>query len=133
MPPAVLRRLAVAYLILQGVGVLAWWVLLLAFPASRALFTAEGAPDAVLLAFLVGDVVLVGIGSFAAAAGITGHRAWAWPVLLVHAGAAVFAGLYCVLLPVLTGGPGWIAAVAMLPVLVVPPLLAWMLRPRPAP
>lgn len=125
------QRLAVAYLVLQGVGVVAWWVLLAAVPDSRALFTAAGAPDAVLLAFVVGDLVLVAGGSFVAAVGVARRAAWAWPVLLVHAGAAVFAGLYCVTLPLLAGGSGWIAAVAMLPVLVVPPVLAIVLRPRP--
>ena len=132
MPSAALRRLAVVYLALQGAAVLAWWALLLAVPASRALFTADGAPDAVLLAFLLGDVLLVGLGSVAAAVGLARAATWAWPVLLVHTGAAVFAGLYCVLLPVLTGGPGWIAAVAMIPVLVVPPVLAVLTRPRSA-
>ena len=37
-----LRRAAVGYLVVQGVGVLAWWVLLLIVPASRPLFTADG-------------------------------------------------------------------------------------------
>jgi len=111
--------------------VLAWWILLLTVPASRGFFTADEAPDAVLLAFLIGDVLLVGGGSLLAAVGLARETAWAWPVLLVHTGAAVFAGLYCVLVPVLTAGSGWIAAVAMLPVLVVPPVLASVLRPRP--
>lgn len=130
--PALLRRLAVAYLAVQGVGVLAWWGLLLAVPASRALFTADGAPDGVLLAFLLPDVVLVGAGSLVAAGGISRGARWAWPVLLVHAACAVYAGLYCVSLPAFNGGSGWIAAVAMLPVLVVPAVLAFLLRPRTA-
>jgi hypothetical protein len=126
------QRLAVAYLVLQGVGVLAWWVVLAVAPGARALFTAAGAPDVVLLAFVVGDLALVAGGSFMAAVGVARGAAWAWPVLLVHAGAAAFAGLYCVTLPLLAGGSGWVAAVAMLPVLVVPPALAVVLRPRPA-
>lgn len=130
MPPTTLRRVAAAYLAVQGVGVLAWWVLLLVAPESRPLFTAAGAPDAVLLAFLVGDVVLVGAGSLVAAVGIVRDTRWAWPVLLVHAATAVYAGLYCVSLPVLADGSGWLAAVAMTPVLLVPAALAWLLRPR---
>ena len=130
MTPAVLRRLAVAYLVVQGIGVLAWWVLLFTVPDSRELFTADGAPDAVLLAFVAGDVALVGLGSLVAAVGIARDTPWGWPVLLVHAGAAVFGGLYCVLLPLLAAGSGWLAAAAMIPVLVVPPTLAWVLRPR---
>ena len=105
-------------------------MLLLTVPASRPWFTAAGAPDAVLLAFLLPDVLLVGLGSLLAAAGIARDTRWAWPVLLVHAASAVYAGLYCVSLPVLTGGSGWIAGVAMLPVLVVPAALALLLRPR---
>jgi hypothetical protein len=128
--PTTLRRLAAAYLVVQGVGVLAWWVLLLTVPASRSLFTATGAPDAVLLAFLVGDVVLVGVGSLVAAVGVARAARWAWPVLLAHAATAVYAGLYCVSLPLFAGGSGWVAAVAMTPVLVVPAVLAGLLRPR---
>lgn len=128
----VIRRLAVAYLAVQGVGVLAWWILLLAVPSARAPFTAHGAPDSVLMAFLLGDVLLVGAGSLVAAWGVAGRTRWAWPVLLVHAASAVYAGLYCVSLPFLTGGSGWLAAVAMTPVLVVPAVLAYLLRPREA-
>jgi len=126
----VLRRLAVLYLVVQGAGVLAWWLLLLAMPASRAWFTAAGAPEAVLMAFLPGDVALVGAGSIVAAVGVARRARWAWPVLLVHAACAAYAGLYCVSLPLLAGGSGWLAAVAMAPVLVVPAALAWVLRPR---
>jgi hypothetical protein len=128
-----LRRAAVGYLVVQGVGVLAWWVLLLTVPASRPLFTADGAPDAVLLAFLVGDVVLVGAGSLVAAVGVARGTRWAWPALLVHAASCVYAGLYCVSLPLLSGGSGWLAAVCMAPVLVVPATLAVLLRPREGP
>lgn len=110
---------------------LAWWVLLLAVPESRALFTAAGAPDAVLLAFGAPDVLLVGAGSLLAAFGLARETRWAWTVLLVHAACAVYAGLYCVSLPLLAGGSGWLAAVAMAPVLVVPATLAVLLRPRP--
>lgn len=133
MRPATLRRLAVAYLVVQGAGVLAWWVLLLVVPDSRPPFTAAGAPDAVLLAFLAGDVCLVGLGSLVAAAGIARAARWAWPALLVHAASAVYAGLYCVSLPLFAGGSGWLAAVAMIPVLVVPAVLALLLRPRSDP
>lgn len=125
-----LRRLACAYLVVQGLGVLAWWVMIVAVPASRPLFTVPGAPDGLLLAFLLGDVVLVGVGSLIAAVGVLRRTRWAWPVLLVHASAAVYAGLYCISLPVVTGGSAWPAVVAMTPVLVVPAALAWLLRPR---
>lgn len=125
-----MTRLAATHLLLQGIGVISWWMLLLAVPSARAPFTAAGAPDAVLMAFLLPDLVFVGAGSLVAAVGLLRARIWAWPVLLVHATAAVFAGLYCLTLPLWSGGSGWLAAVPMLPVAVVPAGIAWLLRPR---
>jgi len=130
VPSAALRRLAVGYFVAQGLGVLAWWVLLFSVPDTRRLFTAAGAPDSVLLAFVLGDVVLVGLGSIGVAAGISRRAEWAWPLLLVHAGAAMFGGAYCVILPLVAAGSGLLAAVAMIPVLIVPVAFAVLLRPR---
>jgi hypothetical protein len=131
MPPV--RRFAVAYLALQGVGALGWWAALAAWPESRAHFQPAGAPDAALFAFAVADLLLFAVGSLAAAVGVARRAAWAWPVLLVHCGAAMYAGLYCLMLPLVAGGAGWVGAVLMVPAAVVPPWLAWRLRPRGGP
>src|SRR5947208_17162701 len=92
--PVDIRTLAVWFLIVQGAGVLAWWLVLLFFPPARAPFMAPGAPDATLLAFLGADLLLYAGGSFAAAYGLGRRRPWAWPVLCFHAGAAAYAALY---------------------------------------
>jgi hypothetical protein len=127
------KRFAVVYLVLQGVGALGWWAALAAWPEVRVHFQPAGAPDATLFAFAVADLMLFAVGSLTAAVGVARGAAWAWPVLLVHCGAAVYAGLYCLTLPLVAGGSGWVGAVLMAPAVVVPPWLAWRLRPRGGP
>lgn len=129
MRTAGLRRAAVAYLTVQGVGVLAWWTWLLGWPASREAFRAADSTDATLLAFSVADVVLVLVGSFVAAYGLARSRRWAFAALCVHAGAGVYAALYGVTLWVLDAH-AWMGALLMVPSLLVLPLLVWRLRPR---
>lgn len=124
MPRPLLARAAGAYLVAQGLGVLAWWGVMLLVPVARAPFRAAGAPDASLLAFAVADVLLVGVASILAGIGVWAGHPRTGPVLLVHASAAVYAGLYCVSLPLVGDGSGWVAALGMIPVLVVPPLIA---------
>ena len=92
---------------------------------------APNAPDATLLAFLGADLLLYAGGSFAAAYGLSRRRPWAWPVLCIHAGAAAYAALYGLALPLFSGG-GWLGAALMTPSLIVLPVLVWRLRPRSA-
>jgi hypothetical protein len=127
--PGTVARLGQLYLALQGVLALAWWVMLLVAPDTRRHFLAPAAPDITLLAFLIPDVVLFAGAALLAAYGLARGAAWAWPVLCLHAGAAAYAALYCIGLTVLTRGGGWLGAVLMAPSLVVPPWLAWRLRP----
>jgi hypothetical protein len=137
-PPAAARRparparWAAAYLTLQGLAALGWWLLLLGQPATRARFLVTGAPEATLLAFAAADLVLFIGGSLAVAAGLWAGKGWAWPLLLVHAGAAMYAALYAIGLWALDRS-AWLPALLMAPALVVPPLLAWWLRPRRLP
>jgi hypothetical protein len=118
----------VAYLTAQGVGGLAWWILLMAVPAARRPFVTAGAPEATLLAFVVADLVLYVGGSLAAAYGLLRRRSWAWPVLCIHAGAAAYAALYVMTLAAWTQSAG-AGAVLMAPSAVVPLCLCWWLRP----
>ena len=65
------------YPLLQGLGGVGWWCLLLAVPESRALFLSETLSERVLLAFWLPDgVVFVG-GSFVLAYGLWRQRCWA--------------------------------------------------------
>ena len=124
-----ISRIGVGYLLVQGVAAAAWWATLLLGPESRVHFLAPGAPEVTLLAFLLPDVVLFAGASVLAAAGLARKAAWAWPVLCAHAGAGAYAALYCLSLTAMTGGGAWPGAVLMAPSLVVPPWLAWRLRP----
>lgn len=122
------RSLAVAYLIVQGVAVYLWWAVLLLFPAAREPFKAPGAPDATLLAFIGADLLLYGGGSLFAAYGLARRLSWGWMMLCIDVGASVYAALYALALPLLSGG-GWLGALMMVPALVVSPLLVWAFRP----
>jgi hypothetical protein len=120
--------LAIAYLIIQGVAVYAWWTILLLFPAAREPFKAPGAPDSTLLAFIGADLLVYAGGSLAAAYGLARRSSWAWPALCVNAGAAIYAALYALALPLFSGG-AWLGALMMAPALVVSPALVWVFRP----
>jgi hypothetical protein len=123
-----IRPLGVTFLAVQGLGGLAWWLVLLAVPRTRVYFLIDGAPEVTLLAFVVADLLLFVGGSLAAAYGLFHHRPWGWPVLCVHAGAAAYASLY-VLTVAAWSGSVTAGAEFMAPSLVVPSYLAWRLRP----
>ena len=123
------RNLVILFLTLQGVGTFVWWALLFLIPVARAPFIAPGAPDSTLLAFLVPDLLIYAGGALVAAYGLLRRNAWAWPALCVNAGAAVYAALYALTLPLLSGG-GWLGALMMLPSFVVLPAAVWLLRPE---
>ncbi|MGL6075493.1 MAG: hypothetical protein ACRC8S_15170 [Fimbriiglobus sp.] len=128
-----LRRAAVGYLLLQALGASAWWVMLLGWPTSRKHFLASGAPDATLLAFGLPDAILYMTTSLATAYGLATKRVWAWPLLLIHAGAAAYAGLYCWALTAITGGDGLWGALLMTPSVIIPGVLTILLKPRGEP
>jgi hypothetical protein len=121
------RRFAAAYFVIQGAGTVLWWMSLAAMPGWRPRFLAPGAPEATLFAFGLTDLVFFVAGSFAAAYGLSRRRSWALPILCVQAGAAGYASLYAVTLPVISGG-GWMGAALMMPSLVIPLSLAWLLH-----
>lgn len=127
-PQSGLRIFASGYLTLQGIGTLVWWAALTLVPAWREWFTASGAPTATLWAFLPADIVLISGASLVSAWGLAFRRRWGWPILCVQAGASLYAGLYCMQLWLLDPST-WRALVLMVPVLVIPAGLAWLLRP----
>jgi hypothetical protein len=124
------RWAAVVYLAVQGVVGLAWWVAAARWPEFRKMFVAVGTPDVVLAAFAGADLVLFVGGSLAGAIGLAVRARWTWPVLCVHAGAAAYAACYC-LLQWPFAPEAWRSAVLMAPALVVPPVIAYVFRPRP--
>jgi len=102
---------------------------MLLVPGAREPFMPPGAPDSTLLAFIAADWILYAGGSFVTAYGVAKERKWAWGAVCVNAGAAVYAALYGVMVPIVSGG-GWLGALFMLPSLVVMPMLVWVLRPE---
>ena len=124
-----MRRWAAAFLVLEGTGGTIWWVGMLAVPGWRTPFLAPGAPDSTLLALGPADLVFFLGGSFLSAWGLARQRFWSWPALCVHAGAACYAALTALALPLLSGG-GWLGALLMAPAFLVLPVLVWRLRPK---
>ena len=123
------RKLVILFLTLQGIGTFVWWAVLLVFPLAREPFMAPGAPHSTLLAFLLPDLLIYAGGALMAAYGLLRRSNWAWPVLCVNTGAAVYAALYSLTLPILSGG-GWLGALMMFPSLVALPAAVWLLRPK---
>ena len=124
-----LRRLGIVFLTLQSAGGIGWWLLLWTHPPSRVAFRAPGTSDAALFAFFVPDLIFyIGLG-LGCAYGLARRAAWAWPLLCVHAGAAAYAALYTLTLPLFSHA-NVLGAILMAPSLFVPPYLAWRLRPH---
>ena len=124
-----IRTLVVLFLVLQGMGTLAWWATLFLLPATREPFLAPGAPDTTLLTFFAPDLLVYVASSLFAAYGLSRGASWAWPALCVNAGAGVYAALYALTLPLWSSG-GWLGATLMSPALVVLPIAVWLLRPE---
>lgn len=133
-----IRRVAAAYLALQGAAVLAWWAMLWLAPATRAAFTPPGWPRSTLLAFWLPDLALAAGGSLAAAwltlRGSPARVAGSWFV----AGAMAYGTLYCLGASLAAGGawlsvalmvPGALASIAVALLASVPP--ARLYRPAP--
>jgi len=123
-----IRRLGVVFLRLQGIAAALWWFALLLEPRLRQPFLAPSAPTTTLLTLIVADLIFFVGGSLLSAHGLARQRAWAWPILCIHAGAASYAALSALTLSILTDG-AWLGALLMAPSLVVPLALAWRLRP----
>lgn len=112
----------------QGLGGLAWWLTLFAWPQSRTAFMAAGAPEATLLAFMIPDLLLYAGGSLIAGYALITGRRWSHLAACIHAGAAMYAALYCIGLWWLDPH-AWLPALMMAPSLIVPPWIAWSSRP----
>ncbi|MEM7050142.1 MAG: hypothetical protein AAF604_10795 [Acidobacteriota bacterium] len=117
------RSWAVPYLILQGLGIAAWWILMWSLPEWRQPFRDPAAPWSALGAFGPADLMCVAACLFGAW-GVARRRPWRRPVLWLLAGAMVYAASYCLALTALTGH-----AVAA-PLLMVPAALItlWLAR-----
>ena len=88
-------RAARAWFAVQAAAIAAWWIVLWLRPSARALFRPPEAPDATLLAFAPGDVVIaIASAVLARAPAVRWRGALGWTV----AGAMVYATAYTVAL-----------------------------------
>lgn len=108
-----MRRSAAIYFALQGIGVLAWWALLVFAPASRRYFM-MGPDENVLLSFWLPDLFLLAAGSLVAARLAVSESEFLEPVLWFVTGAVGYAALYCLAYAFLTDS-GWLGTTLMLP------------------
>lgn len=123
--PSRSARWGAIYLALQALGATFWWLMLWRVPESRAWFRPHAAPDSALLSFFLPDAIgFIGLGIWAAIALWRDARHAVLPLAL-HVGATTYAALYCLQQWLLTGEAG-LAALLMLPALVVGPWLLWI-------
>jgi protein-S-isoprenylcysteine O-methyltransferase Ste14 len=117
------RSLASFYLILQGLGVAAWWALLWLRPAARAPFLPPHNDPTALLAFAAPDLAFIAVGSLLAGLFLRRGNGWALPLTWLTAGAVDYATVYVLMWSALTGG-GWLGFVMMAPTAIVSTTLA---------
>lgn len=124
------KRIAAWYLLIEGIGGIAWWITLFVYPVHRSSFMADGSPDSMLLAFLIPDALLFVGGAFLSAYLVMKPTPWAFGVLWLHAGAVAYAALYCWGLVIFSKGDGMIGALMMTPPLIISLLIAITWRDR---
>jgi hypothetical protein len=113
------------YFALQALAVVGWWAALWLRPEWRAAFRPLSAPDAVLLSFAPGDLLMLGVGSALVAwpgPHLRRRRALAWLV----AGATVYAALYTLALALTAAAPP-LGALLMCPAAVASTIAAFSL------
>lgn len=103
------RRVAVTYLAAQGVGGIAWWVLLAVVPASRPLFFAD---EHTILSYLVPDAILFIGGSLVGADAVRRGVRRAGSVLWCTFGAVAYSTLHTVGLAAIADR-AWLGAALM--------------------
>lgn len=106
------KQIIAGYLILQAVGIAAWWSMLLLVPISASWFQPETWPSESLLGFWLADAVLLIGGSVAAAGLVLFQRGSATTVIWCLAGVAWYPALYCVGVSIITD-EAWAASALM--------------------
>ena len=86
--------MAVAYLTAQAAAVIAWWLALLVSPRVRGWFELDAGRRDVLSAFVVGDVVVLAVGSALAAVALGRDLPWARSCVAWVAGGCAYSTLY---------------------------------------
>ena len=122
------ERITATFLAVQAAAVLAWWAWILSDASTRTLFLGPNLPPRSLDVFLIPDsVTYVGLGLLALWTLTRGNR-WAWPLLILHAGAVLYATCATVALAYQSGG-GWLGVGLMSANAAALTFLAWKLKP----
>ena len=106
------RKIVAFYFVVQAIGTLSWWGLLILFPPSIKWFQPADWPADALLTFWMADLILIVAGSLIAAAGVWRHCHWATNVVWNVAVVTWYPTLVCIATGIQTG-EAWIAASMM--------------------
>lgn len=117
------RAFSATFLVLQSLGIVLFWIALWRFDELRPRFFPTDSA-----AFLLGvgfvDATILPVSGLAAAALLVWPHRLVIPLLWLHAGAAIYAGVFAVGLW-LADRTLWLGAGLMLPTLTAPSLIAW--------
>lgn len=108
------RKAAALYFLAQGLGVVAWWILLVAWPESRLMFVLEPNRETSLLAFWLADLLFIAAGSLAVAVLIYQRNRYTTAAMWLVTGAVSYASLYTLVFVLFTDR-GWLGVVMMMP------------------
>ncbi|MBK9155833.1 MAG: isoprenylcysteine carboxylmethyltransferase family protein [Chloracidobacterium sp.] len=108
------RRTAALYYLLQGLGVIAWWILLVAYPESRGWFQLEANSQLSLFAFWLPDALLIAAGSLITAYLTFSRNRFESAATWLLTGAVSYAMFYTLAFAMMTDR-GWLGVVLMMP------------------
>ena len=106
------HRLGAAYLLGQAGAVVVWWLALVGSPTVRGWFELDEGRRDVLSAFVLGDLVVLAIGSVVAGMALLRRARWATTAVAWVAGGCAYSTLYLAAWVAL-GGRGAIGLVPM--------------------
>lgn len=110
-------RSAGVYYAIQGVAVIAWWIVLFSVPASRKYFFLERSSEFSLLAFWLADLSFLGLGSLTAAWLCFRRHEYSQIAVWFVTGAVSYAAIYCFAYAMITDY-GWIGVTLMFPAMI---------------
>lgn len=131
-PGPAARAFAIAYLTLEAIGIIAFWLALALFPSLRSRFVITGAPDEAFLSLVLADAFLLPLAALTCAIAIRVSHRLVIPLLWLHAGAALYASLLALGL-FLFDRRLWRGAGLMLPLIYFPLTLAAAFTPSLTP
>ncbi len=115
------RRIAILYLLLQGLLVWGFWIALATTPELRSHFVMQGSPWQAFGAFMLPDIVMLAAIPWVAAWAWHTGKGWTKYILWLNTGAAAYAAL-CAISLFLSDHHLWLGATMMAPLLLLPGL-----------